>query len=152
MSNSYRNWYGTMLKNMVIDAAVTLVYNDPTINNHRMRADLKTLRAHVDRAVLGPRFHLFPASCRSEFWAVPEKMDIHPHWHMGWRLAARPDDNVPLAQRIEALNVLLNDHGLWRKIAPRGTARVSPCDPGWMTYATKFVTSDIDIVWSNEFN
>ena len=152
VNRRFRDAYATMLATMRVDAAVTLVYNDPSITEHRMRGDLRTLRAHVDREVLGRRFHSLPVSCRSEFWAVPEKLNIHPHWHLGWRLAGRPDEAIPLDDRIEILNALLNDQGLWKKFAPCGTARVSRCDPGWMKYATKSIQDEIDIVWSAEFN
>lgn len=141
-----------MLQAIPVDAAVTLVYNDSTVKEHRMRADLRSLRAHVDREVLGPRFHLLPASCRSQFWAVPEKLDVHPHWHMGWRLSSKPGEEITLVDRVEILNVLLNDHGMWRKFAPSGTARVTHCDRSWMTYATKSIRDEIDIVSSGDFD
>lgn len=59
--------------------AVTLRYNLWPVTMDRVRRDMRTLHAHIDRAIYGRRFH--KSRRRTPGWYVTEKMDCSPHLH-----------------------------------------------------------------------
>lgn len=127
-------------------AALTLTFNQPHISMDRIKHDLRSLHAHVDRALLGPRFQKKLGE-RSQFWAVVEMIKTYPHVHLGW-------DFKPPQRGYEVLRDLL-DMGLWHKFAPRGGHNLqsysSGWSGGWSNYSTKHIMSSDDVIFSSDF-
>lgn len=121
--------------------ALTLTYNDSGIALDRIRSDLRHLRNHVDRLLIGPNFHRRPWDRRSQFWAVVQLLNDYPHIHLGWRM---PDPD-----RIDFLEDVICS--IWLTFARKGEYDLRDYERGWAGYATRDLTDPSHIILSAEF-
>lgn len=127
--------------------ALTLVWNAWPVTLTQIRSDLRHLHACVDRALYGARFHRRPAHERSDFIAVVEGVDHHPHVHTAWNV---------LDSRWNTFSGLFERRAIWNQIAPAGSHDLVPINDaaGWAGYAVKALHhagGDDAVILSREF-
>lgn len=120
------------------------------IGYDRLRSDLKTLHALVDRAVLGPRFHKKTNRSEAIFFVEGEE-NLTLHVHSYWRIDEKN------ASTFEALFPVTHREGnLWQSIVSSGTYCLKPNDLPYAAaaYLTKEQHIGIDdrrLIFSADF-
>jgi hypothetical protein len=170
ITDAQREAYGALLEQQAMEwqpplFALSLSYHVP-VSAVRIRRDLSSLHAHIDRQLLGRRFHRRQPHERSQFWAVIESMTssvngvigpTHQHVHAGWK--------IPTPYGIDDLRKVMDKFmdgsykhgGLWLRFADHGTYNVqefrfqSESEIGWGFYSTKFLTDPDNILYSADF-
>lgn len=141
LTSAQRDAVAETLARQPMSLAVTLRYNDWPISLDKIRRDIRTLHAHLDRRLYGRRFHL--SRERSFGWWVIEKIDFSPHLHGA----------IDLTTAQQAIFVDMLDHKCgWERIAGlKAEHDVRHYCDTWAKYATKSLTDMAYVIMSADF-
>lgn len=125
--------------------ALTLSYND-CVSARRVRNDLDDMHAHLDRRLLGRRFHRASPMRRTWYVAIVERPTTNLHLHLVMRV---------VADRWHTFESLFPGQkgSFWTMWAPRGTYALTRIydTAGWVRYATKTLRMTSEWIDSAEF-
>lgn len=141
LTSAQRDAVAATLERLPATLAVTLRYNDWPISLDRIRRDIRTLHAHLDRRLYGRRFHLSPN--RTAGWWVIEKIDCSPHLHGG----------IDLTMDQQAIfRDMLDFKCGWERIAGvKAEHDVRHYCNTWAKYSTKSLTDMAYVITAADF-
>lgn len=127
LAKAHLDWMGDNVH------AITFVFNKNIVSASSGGEALREFHRRVDKERLGGRYYRYPENQRLRLRVVPEKWDIHPHYH---GLIDLPSDDLA-REGLEALELRYNR--IWQSVVPGGSIKISPIsDPmGWFAYASK---------------
>lgn len=127
--------------------AITFVFNQKNLGRTKGYEALREFHRLVDKDRLGGRYYEKSESERLWFRVVPEKWDVHPHFH---GLIVLPKEQVAehgfdaICEKYEAI---------WNELYPGGSLRIEALHdgPGWVSYASKenSLTSSLTVIDSH---
>lgn len=120
--------------------AITLRYNDVNVSLDKIRHDIRSLHARIDRQIFGRRFHL--STIRTQGWFIVEKLADAPHLHGALTLSPANSD---------MFSAML-DTGTWKAVAGLNAEhKVERYGRGWATYATKSILDTSHLILCGDF-
>ena len=119
------------------DWFVTLVLNEPGAGHERMRTLLKAWDAGVNREINGPKWQKRQDQ-RLLWFAFPEKIEGHPHWH----LVVQVDPELETPERkARAARFPLKANLVWNELCRSGSYDCREvASEGVFSYVTKELT------------